>query len=109
MLSNCFGDNPYNIKLIYIYTMKIILLLSNHSSSCRQAEQIWLEACQQYGLTIDIHQIATRQGAELVEALNLRSFPVLIVDNRPRVVGKPDLEHAVKLLKQFLEEEQKRN
>lgn len=87
--------------------MKITLLLSNHSSSCRQAEQIWLEACQQLGMTIDIHQMASEQGKQLVEELNLRSFPVLMINKRPRVVGKPDLDHAIKLLRQFHEEEKK--
>ncbi len=77
--------------------MNLYLILDTNPAS-HEAEIIWRDACKDTGDTLEIVNTSDTRHHNLVEQLQLNTFPALIQDNRVLAVGIPTRENAWKLL-----------
>ncbi len=84
--------------------MKAILILAGSYSSCDATENIWKNICLKNNIEIEVYNLSNSQGKEIARKLNVKSFPVLIIDKKVVAVGHPDEKKAENLIaniKQF--------
>jgi hypothetical protein len=85
--------------------MKLQLLIAGQYPSCLETRDIWQQACEENGLTLEIILLEEERGRILAERLDLKSFPVLIADDQIKVVGKPDIRNAHDIVRQLAQAE----
>jgi hypothetical protein len=81
--------------------MKIQLLIGGQLSGCLEARDIWQQACEKQKVQLEVLELEEPQGHELATRLGLKSFPVLIADEKVRAVGRPTEEDATAILQEL--------
>lgn len=74
--------------------MKAILILAGPYSSCAATENIWKKICTENNIEFEKFDLSDSQGKDIARKHNLKSFPVLIIDNAIVAVGHPDQKNA---------------
>lgn len=82
--------------------MKLQLLLSRQTDNYLETRDIWQQACRQLELPLEIVDLEDPVGENLAENLNIRSFPVLLVDGMIKAVGRPKSGDAITLLQSLI-------
>ena len=67
--------------------MKVELLVADWSTSCRRAETIWREIAQDCGVDLDVIDVDQPQGQALMQQLQLKTIPALLIDGRLVAIG----------------------
>jgi thioredoxin-like negative regulator of GroEL len=67
--------------------MKVELLVANWSSSCRRAEAVWREVAHERTLDFKVVDVDQPQGRILMQRLQLKTIPALLVDGQLVAIG----------------------
>ena len=79
--------------------MRIELLVTRNSSSCRKAERLWRSICERHNLTLEVHQDDSAKGRSALTRLELHALPAVLLDGRLVAVGVQTPEQARELLR----------
>jgi len=79
--------------------MKVELVVTRDSSSCRKAESLWRSICEQKNLTFKILEDDGPEGRDVLARLELRALPAVLLDGRLVAVGVQTEEQAFDLLR----------
>ncbi len=82
--------------------MDLCLILDGNPASS-EADNIWRDACQHSGNTLEVLKPDDSRYQTVLERLKLNTFPALVLDNRVLAVGIPTTEAAKKLLMDLAE------
>ncbi len=83
--------------------MNIQLIIKGATDSTRATEAVWRESCQERSLPLQVMDANSPEGQALVEELELRTLPALIVDRKIIAVGQPDRHTARKIVQDLTE------
>jgi hypothetical protein len=67
--------------------MKIQLLVSDWSPPCRRAEKLWRAIAQEAGVDLEVLDVGELAGAEIMQRLQLKTIPALLIDANLVAVG----------------------
>ncbi len=79
--------------------MKVELLVTRDSSSCRKAENLWRSICENKKLTLRVIEDASPEGQRALTRLGLRALPAVLLDERLVAVGVQTRGQALGLLR----------
>jgi hypothetical protein len=79
--------------------MKVELLVTRDSSSCRKAENLWRSICKNESLTFTVIEDASPEGQSALTRLGLRALPAVLLDERLVAVGVQTRDQALELLR----------
>jgi predicted thioredoxin/glutaredoxin len=79
--------------------MRVELLVTRNSGSCRKAEILWRSICEKNNLTLEVHEDDSAQGRNALTRLGLRALPAVLLDGRLVAVGVQTPEQACELLR----------
>jgi hypothetical protein len=79
--------------------MRIELLVTRDSSSCRKAEILWHSICDKKNLTLRVLEDDTAKGRRVLERLELHALPAVLLDGRLVAVGVQTENQALELLR----------
>lgn len=82
--------------------MKLQLLIAGQLPTCLETRDIWLAACEQQGVRLEVIELDDAQGQDLIDKLAIKSFPVLLADGKVRAVGRPDPRRAADIIQQLI-------
>jgi thioredoxin-like negative regulator of GroEL len=74
--------------------MKVQLLVSDASAPCDQAEKVWRGVVAERELDFSVVNLAAPEGQQLVDRLQLRTIPALVVDGVLVAIGVQSAEEA---------------
>jgi hypothetical protein len=83
--------------------MKLQLILKDDSPMCQQTKRTWTEACDEFGLEIEVFFLDTPPGKILSEQLKVTTFPALFADGIPAAVGIPEPPTARHIISELLD------
>jgi thioredoxin-like negative regulator of GroEL len=67
--------------------MKLELLVADWSPSCRRAEAVWQQIAQERGVEVQIIDVDQPQGQALMQRLQLKTIPALLIDGQLVAIG----------------------
>lgn len=79
--------------------MRVELLVTRDSSSCRKAESLWRSMCEKNNLTLRVLEDDSPEGREVLARLGLNALPAILLDGRLVAVGVQTPEQAAELLR----------
>lgn len=79
--------------------MRVELLVTRDSSSCRKAELLWRSICEKKNLTLRVLEDDSPEGRNVLARHALRALPALLLDGRLVAVGVQTPEQALELLR----------
>lgn len=79
--------------------MEIQLIVSDTCEACNRTRKIWTDACQQLNVQLEIMDLDVAEGRVLVDLLDIKSFPALVINKQVKAVGHPDRFTAIELIK----------
>jgi len=79
--------------------MRVELLLTRNSASCRKAELVWRSICDENKLTLRVLEDDSPEGRHVLARLNLHALPAILFDGRLVAVGVQTPEQALDLLR----------
>ncbi len=79
--------------------MKVELLVTRDSPSCRKAENLWRSMCENENLTLRVIKDASPEGQRALTRLGLRVLPAILLDGRLIAVGVQTRNQALELLR----------
>ena len=79
--------------------MKVELLVTRSSPSCREAENLWRSICEYENLTLRVIEDASPQGQRALIRLGLRALPAVLLNGRLVAVGVQTRDQALELLR----------
>ncbi len=79
--------------------MKVALLVTRDSSSCRKAENLWRSICENENLTLSVIEEASPEGQRALARLGLRALPAVLLNGRLVAVGVQTRDQAFELLR----------
>jgi predicted thioredoxin/glutaredoxin len=79
--------------------MRVELLVTRDSSSCRKAETLWRTMCEKNNLTLRVLEDDSPEGREALERLGLHALPAVLLDGRLVAVGVQTPDQASELLR----------
>lgn len=82
--------------------MKAILILAGPYSTCEATKIIWQDVCGKNDIDFEMYDSTTDVGKELVNKLNVNSFPAFIIDDKVVAVGHPNEASASKVIDSLL-------
>ncbi len=82
--------------------MKAILILAGPYSSSFETEVIWKDTCLKNNIEFEMYDLSNHIGKELALKLDIKSFPVLIVNDNIVAVGHPDEQTAEKVIQSLV-------
>lgn len=83
--------------------MEIFLLTTDWCESCREAEALWRQVCEESGTAFRALNIEEdEQARAFAERLTLSSYPALLCDGKVLAVGLPSAEKARELISSLL-------
>lgn len=74
------------------------LLVARWSPACERAQELWREVADARGIALEVVDIETAAGLELVERLHLATVPMLLIGGLPAAVGVQSKEEAHSLI-----------
>jgi thioredoxin-like negative regulator of GroEL len=78
--------------------MKVELLIADWSPSCRRAEAVWRQIAQERGIEVQIVDVDQPQGQALMQRLQLKTIPALLIDGQLVAIGVQSEESARALI-----------
>lgn len=82
--------------------MKLQLILKDDSPGCQQTKRTWIDACDEFGLEIQVFSLDTPSGKALSEKHRVTTFPALLADGIPAAVGRPAPATARDIISELL-------
>ncbi|MDH5570878.1 MAG: thioredoxin family protein [Gammaproteobacteria bacterium] len=82
--------------------MNIQLVLARNTPHGQHTEKIWQTVCTKNSLELQVHDIETQQAQTLIEQINIKTFPALIVDKKIIAVGNPDHKTAERIFQSLI-------
>ena len=79
--------------------MRVELLVTRDSSSCRKAEIVWNCICEKNNLTLRVLEDDSPEGRCVLARLELRALPAILLDGRLVAVGVQTEDQALELLR----------
>ncbi len=79
--------------------MRVELLVTRDSSSCRKAEIVWNSICEKNNLTLRVLEDDTPEGRCVLTRLKLHALPAILLDGRLVAVGVQTEDQALELLR----------
>lgn len=79
--------------------MKVELLVTRDSPSCRKAENLWRSICENENLTLRVTEDASPEGQRALTRLGLRALPAVLLNGRLVAVGVQTRDQALELLR----------
>lgn len=79
--------------------MRVELLVTRDSSSCRKAELLWRSICEKNNLTLKVLEDDSPEGRDVLARLGLHAVPALLLDGRLVAVGVQTPDQAAELLR----------
>jgi hypothetical protein len=79
--------------------MKVELLVTRDSSSCRKAENLWRSICENENLTLRVIEDESPEGRRALTRLGLRALPAVLLNGRLVAVGVQTRDQAFELLR----------
>jgi hypothetical protein len=79
--------------------MRVELLVTRDSSSCRKAEILWQSICEKLNLTLRVLEDGAPEGRRVLARLALHALPAVLLDGRLVAVGVQTEEQALELLR----------
>jgi hypothetical protein len=79
--------------------MRVELLVTRDSASCRKAESVWRSICEKNNLTLSVLEDDSPEGRHMIARLGLHALPALLLDGRLVAVGVQTPEQASELLR----------
>lgn len=79
--------------------MRVELLVTQDSSSCRKAELLWRSICEEKNLTLTVLEDDSPEGRHVLARHALRALPALLLDGRLVAVGVQTPDQALELLR----------
>lgn len=67
--------------------MKVQLLVSSWSPSCQRAREVWRELADEEQFTLDVMDVAQKEGGALMSRLKLTTIPALLIDGKLIAIG----------------------
>jgi thioredoxin-like negative regulator of GroEL len=77
--------------------MKVELLVADWISSCRRAEAVWRQVAHERALDFEVVDVDQPQGQVLMQRLQLKTIPALLIDGRLVAIGVQS-EQAARVL-----------
>ena len=78
--------------------MEIQLILARLTAQCQATEKVWQSVCDEMNLDLHVYEVDSDEGQSLIDGINIKSFPALIVNGKIIAVGNPDRQTAEKIL-----------
>ena len=78
--------------------MRVELLLTRDSASCRKAELVWRSICDEKNLTLIVLEDDSPEGRHVLARLNLHALPAILFNGRLVAVGVQTPQQALDLL-----------
>ena len=82
--------------------MDIQLILSRTTAPGQHTEEIWQSVCKQNNLELQVHDIDSENARTLIDKVNIKTFPALIVDEKIVAVGNPDQQTANRIFRSLI-------
>jgi hypothetical protein len=79
--------------------MRVELLVTRDSSSCRKAEILWRSICENKNLTLRVLEDDSPEGQRVLTRLALRALPAVLLDGRLVAVGVQTRDQALELMR----------
>ena len=79
--------------------MRVELLVTRDSSSCRKAEIVWHSICEKNNLTLRVLEDDSPEGRCVLTRLELHALPAILLDGRLVAVGVQTEDQALGLLR----------
>jgi hypothetical protein len=79
--------------------MRVELLVTRDSASCRKAELLWRSICEKNNLTLRVLEDDSPEGQDVLARLGLHALPAVRLDGRLVAVGVQTPEQALELLR----------
>jgi len=79
--------------------MKVELLVTRDSSSCRKAENLWRSICEKKDLNLRVLEDASPEGQRAIAHLGLGALPAVLLNGRLVAVGVQTRDQALELLR----------
>jgi hypothetical protein len=79
--------------------MRVELLVTRDSSSCRKAEILWRSICENENLTLRVLEDGSPEGQHVLTRLELHALPAVLLDGRLVAVGVQTRDQALELLR----------
>ena len=78
--------------------MKVELLVADWNPSCRRAEAVWRQIARERDLEVQIIDVDQPQGQALMQRLQLKTIPALLIDDQLVAIGVQNEEAARALI-----------
>ena len=79
--------------------MRVELLVTRDSLSCRKAEIVWRSICEKNSLTLRVLENDSPEGRRMLARLELHALPAVLLDGRLVAVGVQTENQALELLR----------
>jgi hypothetical protein len=79
--------------------MKVELLVTRNSPSCRKAENLWRSIREYENLTLRVIEDTSPEGQRALTRLGLRALPAVLLNGRLVAVGVQTRDQALELLR----------
>ena len=79
--------------------MRVELLVTRESSSCRKAEILWRSICENNNLTLTVIEDDSPEGQRVLARLELHALPAVLLDGRLVAVGVQTRDQARELVR----------
>jgi len=79
--------------------MKVELLVTRDSPSCRKAGNLWRSICETKNLTLRVLEDTSPEGQRVLTRLELHALPAVLLDGRLVAVGVQSRDQALELLR----------
>ncbi|NCF27309.1 MAG: thioredoxin family protein [Gammaproteobacteria bacterium] len=79
--------------------MRVDLLVTRDSPSCRKAEILWRSICEKKNLTLNVLEDDSPEGLLVLARLELHALPAILLDGRLMAVGVQTEDQALELLR----------
>ena len=79
--------------------MRVELLVTRDSSSCRKAEILWRSICENNNFTLRVLEDDSPEGQRVLTRLELRALPAVLLEGRLVAVGVQTRDQALELVR----------
>ncbi|MDD3803863.1 MAG: thioredoxin family protein [bacterium] len=81
---------------------RIIVLVGRWSHECREVEKFWKERIKKLPATLEIIDVDSDRGMNLMDEFEVSSVPVTIIDDEVIFIGMPDITRAEEIFNEKL-------
>lgn len=81
---------------------RIIVLVGRWSHECREVEKFWKERIKKLPATLEIIDVDSDRGMNLMDEFEVSSVPVTIIDDEVIFIRMPDITRAEEIFNEKL-------